>query len=577
MKKRISILLAFLLVFALVAGCAKDTSSDTPPAADATPDVVDKSTQAVSADTSIADAAAQSDTSAAAADKSTLPVAKKSISLAFSENCITLDPHDSPNSGSGIIRTMGYEALLIDAHDGNYYPWLATDWEHNEDGTEWTFFLREGVTFNNGEVFNADDVVCSYQRFLDEYEVLNNPVALYPDHLLSSVEKIDDYTVKITLSRTYATAIRSFAETFIIPNEAYEAEGAQMFAQQHCYATGPWTLVEWIDGQYAQFKKNETYWNKANFDSYYDEVFIRCVLEPSSSVAAHISGDVVGNIVVGGIDPDMLSLYAGTESKTQIISYYVYSYYYMGFNCAEGRPFYDINVRKAFEYAIDRQAICDAIMGGGVAISSIIPEGVVGYDPDLANYEYSPEKAKEYLEKSGYNGSVIKLSSNTSTTKAEDQLLAMEGYLEEVGFNIEVEIVENATLLEMRTSGNYDAFLVITMHGAGDAGGIMYQRVTYDYHKSGYVNDELNALIVKGQETIDATERGELYKQAARIMRDESAPHYALYAPNATQAIDYGIVGLELWADGNHCFRFTDFDPDATAWRSCDWAKLTTF
>jgi ABC-type transport system substrate-binding protein len=181
------------------------------------------------------------------------------------------------------------------------------------------------------------------------------------------------------------------------------------------------------------------------------------------------------------------------------------------------------------------------------------------------------------LADSSYDGSVIKLSSNTSTTKAEDQLLAMEGYLEEVGFNIEVEIVENATLLEMRTSGNYDAFLVITMHSANDAGGILYQRVTYDYHKSGYVNEELNNLINQGQQTIDATERGELYKQAAKIMRENSAPHFALYAPNATQAIDYGIVGLELWADGNHCFRYIDFDPDATAWRTCDWASLTAF
>jgi ABC-type transport system substrate-binding protein len=129
----------------------------------------------------------------------------------------------------------------------------------------------------------------------------------------------------------------------------------------------------------------------------------------------------------------------------------------------------------------------------------------------------------------------------------------------------------------MRTNGNYDVFLVITMHSANDAGSIMYQRVTYDYHKSSFVNEELNSLIVQGNGTIDPVERGKIYQQAAKIIREESAPHFALYAPNATQAIDYGIVGLELWADGNHCFRYIDFDPDATSWRTCDWAELTSW
>ena len=578
MKKSIGILMALLMLVALVAGCAKPGETPETTAPETT------STQAVGAGTSVEEAASQSDTSQAAADKTGLPVSNKSISISFSENCITLDPHDGPNSGTGIVQRMMYESLIAMDNAGSYFPWLATDWTYNEDGTEWIFNLRQGVEFSNGEAFDADDVVCTFQRCIDEYTKLNNPVSSFPmdadgNALLVSVEKLDQYQIKIVLNRTYATALNSFANIRIIPNETFEKEGAEMWANQNCVSTGPWVLQEWIDGQYARFLKNPTYWNKANYDSYYDEVYIRCVLEPSSSVAAHIAGDTVANIVVGGIDPDMLSLYAGTESKTQIISYYVNSYYYMGFNCAEDRPFHDINMRKAFEYAIDRQAICDAIMGGGVAINSILPEGVTGYDATMPNYEYDPEKAKECLAAANYDGREIVLSSNTSTTKAQDQLLAMGGYLEEVGFKVKVEVVENATLLEMRTSGNYDVFLVITMHSANDGGGILYQRVTsiVDYHKHGFVNDELNNVILQGSVTIDTDARAKLYQRAAQIIREESAPHFALYAPNATLAIDYGIVGLELWANGNHNFTYVDFDPEATAWRSCDWAKMTTW
>ena len=583
MKKRVAILLTLFMLVAFVAGCGGPGKDPVAPA-DTTTTPAATSTQNVGAGTSIEEAASQSDTSQAAADKTGLPVSNKSISISFSENCITLDPHDGPNSGTGIVQNMYNERLIITDNAGTYYPWLATDWTYSEDGKEWIFNLRQDVTFSNGEPFDADDVVCTYQRYIDEYTALNGPKSSFPldengDSLLVSIEKLSQYQVKIVLNRTYATVLSSFSNVSIIPNETFAKEGPAMWANQNCVATGPWVLQEWIDGQYARFAKNPTYWNKANYDPYYDEVYIRCVLEPSSAAAAHISGDTVANIVAGGIDPDMLALYAGTESKTQLISYYVNSYYYMGFNCAEDRPFYDINMRRAFEYAIDRQAICDAIMGGGVAINSVIPEGIIGYDADLPNYEYDVEKAKECLAAANYDGREITLSSNTSTTKAQDQLLAMQGYLEEAGFKIRVEVVENATLLEMRTSGNYDAFLVITMHTASDAGSILYMRVgsVVDYHKHSFVNEELNALILKGNETVDDVERGKIYQQVAKIMREVSGPHYALYAPNATQAIDYGIVGLELWVSGNHCFRFVDFDPDATAWRTCDWEQLTNW
>ena len=96
------------------------------------------------------------------------------------------------------------------------------------------------------------------------------------------------------------------------------------------------------------------------------------MLENSTAVAGHLSGDLDANLTTGGINPDMLALYNGSESRIEIVPAEVFSYYYMGFQCGEDSPFADINDRKAFECAIDRQTILDSIMGG--VCKSVIPK-----------------------------------------------------------------------------------------------------------------------------------------------------------------------------------------------------------
>lgn len=541
MKRRISTLLALVLSLSLLAGCGGNSA--TAPSGDGA---------------------------------KTPPVADKIANIAISENGITLDPHATNNQGSeALIIDVVFESLVLTDNEGNFWPWLATDWSYSEDGKEWVFNLREGITFNNGDPFTADDVVCSYQRLIDNDGQLARGVLFWPDNLLAGVEKLDDYSVKITLSRTYATALYSFSKTAIIPATVYGEQGDDMFYNQNLVGTGPWVLDEWIDGQYGHYLKNDTYWNKANFDSHYEELYIEHVLEKSSGIAGHIAGDLDANLVVGGITPEMIPMYDNSLETIEIVPVEVSSYYYIGFQCAPDSPFSDIAVRQAFELAIDRQLIADAIMGGGVALKSIIPNGVRGYDESLAPYEYNPEKAKEVLAGSSYDGREIVLSSNTSTTKAEDQLLAISGMLNEVGFNTKVEIVENATLLDMRSTGNYDAFLVILMHQGGDPDAALNLRIAGDAHHSNFVDETMNTLIKNAATTMDDTERAELYKQIMVRMREVSAPHTGLYSPLSNYAVNYGVVGLDLYRDGTLRVAYVDYDETATTFRGPDYDQLT--
>ncbi len=482
----------------------------------------------------------------------------KTVTIALSENIIELDPHNGVTVINGAFNDMLFNALIRADHEGGYEPDLATEWESSEDGTEWTFHLREGVQFSNGEAFNADDVVCTYQRLIDDPTLA---VASNNWSHLTGVEKVDDYTVKILLDQPIGTMLLAVASTYIIPNEAFEEMGTSLFYDQYMYGTGKWKMVEWVDGQYFNMVKNEYSWEEN--DSYFDEVDFRFVLEASTAINSHITGDVDAYIASGGISADMLSMYAGTEDQIEIIPVETSTIDYLQFQCEEGSPFADPDVRRAFSMAIDRQTIIDNVFGGGAIPIGIASENTMGYDPELTSdyYNYDPEAAKALLETTSYNGEPIVISSNVATTNAEAMLLAISENVNAIGFNTSIEVVEGATLLEKRSTGDYDCFIVAAMSTGGDLFSFATFRIQNDAHHSNYVNDELNSLIEQAAIDPDMDMRNDLYRQANEIIVEECAPMIGILTLEANEAISYGITGIQLASDGFFLFKDIDYDP----------------
>ena len=486
----------------------------------------------------------------------------KTLNISMSENATSLDPHNQSTLAGKVFCAMHYECPLIYVDEiGDYIPWLCESYEYSDNYLEWTFKLREGITFSNGEPMNADDWVCTFQRIIDGQGEL--AIAIQHWNTLESVEKIDEYTVKLTTSEPLSTIKVGLAKTFIIPDGAFGEMGEDLFTNQICTGTGPWVLDVWLDGQYAHFNKNENYWNKSFFDSYYNDVYIHCITEPSTAVAAHLAGDIDAFISSGGINPDMLPLYEGTENEIEIVNFLSGTYDYLGLSFKDGSPFLDENVRWALEYAIDRQALVDNILGEGFVPNSQVLNNTYGYDETIPPYEYDPVKAKEYLDKSSYDGREIVLSTNVATMKGEDILLAVSENLNAIGFNTTVEVVETATLNAMRNTGEYDVFLVSNMQSYNDPGAEFTNRVMNDVHHSFYVNDELNALIAEQNRELDGEKRIELIQQISRMMRENAAPHSFLTQRYVNHAVDWGITGLELFVDGTYRFSFATYDPDA--------------
>jgi peptide/nickel transport system substrate-binding protein len=479
----------------------------------------------------------------------------KTLNIALSENVVDLDPHNANNMASYQPVYMVYDSLVESDHVGHYTPSLATGWKFSPDGCTMTLKLRKGVKFHNGEKFDSADVVCTFERILEDKTLA---VSNYWT-LLKSVKAIDDYTVQLVTAKPYSGMMLSLVITAIIPNEAYAKYGKKLFTDQIMYGTGPWKFDKWVDGQYFHVTKNKNYWNK-KFNSYYKDIYVRRVAEPSTAIAGHIAGQIQAYVANGGINLDMLRLYKGHENKIKLIKIKTATTIFIALQCGKDSVFNDINARKAFDYAIDRQSIVKHIYGDAVVPRSFMPKGMPGYSDAIPTYVYSPKKAKEYLAKTSYKGSLITITGNKATKKGEEVLLAVSEMLNAVGFNTKVNIVESATLDEMRASGKYDAYIMGNMLQCGVPTRTLNMRIRNDVHHSYYKDPELNALIDKYNTELNVKAGNKLLTEILMKWREASVHSYVAQLV-ATYAVDYGVTGIGLYEDGYYSFKYASYNP----------------
>ena len=471
---------------------------------------------------------------------------KSEVTVAVTQNLVSLDVGTTPSGASLAVFDMIYDYLVDSDHNGNLMPQLATSWEVSEDNLTWTFHLREGVKFHNGEDFTSDDVVFTFERMQE------NP-SKYPLYsannfsLIVSVDAIDDYTVTFTTSEPFGALLTSLSGMAIIPADTVRELGDAFFTEGYCYGTGPWKFEEWIDGQYISFTRNDEYW--AGQTSNVDRLVMRFITESSSIVAGLISGTIDAT---GRVPSDMLSQFDGhpeiildTVDTSQILI--------IGLQCGDYSPFHDENVRKAFSYAIDRQLLCDAIMGGGKASNSIMSEGTLGYDANV-KMPYDPELAKQLLSESDYNGEPITLYVNTAVVQGEEIMLAVCDMVNSVGFNCNIQMVEQAYINEVRVSGDYDAYVVTASFTGGDPYGYLNQRVLSDSHHHNYADPEINDYITLSNRETDQTQRNEYLKSAVGLMSEHCAPQIALFCYEYNTAIRDGVEGIEYSPEGLYYF-----------------------
>ncbi len=425
-----------------------------------------------------------------------------------------------------------YDSLVWFDDEGTLVPALAESWEVSEDGTEYTFYLREDVTFHNGEPFNADAVVFSWERASTaEFEYS------YHWQTAASVEKVDDYTVKVTTETPNALFLSTVADNWAMVPPGYFEEVGQEGFNEHPMGTGPYKFVEWVKGDHITMEANTDYWRGA---PKIETVSFRPIPESSTRVAAIQTGEV--DIVTRLSSEEAQSLLGAENVK--IIKYPVTRIYYIAFNNLTSgldQPTMDAKVRQAMNYAVDVQTINDALFDGfNKEAIGFIATSELGYD-NAEPFGYDPDKAKALLEEAGYpNGFDMDMACPAGAyTHFEEVCEATAAYLIEVGINIDLEIMESGQYWDLESARELPPLFGDSWSAVG---GEAFRRLTgalggLDVSYSSWSDPEIDRLIDEIKINVDQGERAKLYGELQVYMR-EDPPFIYLYEPMTFEAIN---------------------------------------
>lgn len=470
--------------------------------------------------------------------------------VALSTNPDTLDaPITAERNAHNASRGI-FDSLVWVNDEGEVVPELAESWEISEDGLEYIFHLREGVTFHNGEPFNADAVVFSWERY-------TNPELPWNERwrMADLLEKVDDYTVKITTEEPRPLLLRTIATTWEIVPPGYFNEVGEVEFGIKPVGTGPFVFEEWVQGDHITLKANPNYWREGY--PKVAEVIFRPIPESSTRVAAIQTGEVD---VVGRLSSEEAQSLLGATG-VQVIRYPVARVYYIAFNnltSGVGQPTEDPLVRQAMNYAVDVQAIVDALFDGfAKPASGFVATGELGYGA-VEPFAYDPDMARDLLAEAGYpNGFTMDFACPAGAyTHFEEVCEAIQGYLSEVGIETNLEIMESGQYWDLEANKELPPLFGDSW---SEVSGEAYNRMAgallgMDASYSSWEDETIISTLGQIATTVDEDARKQLYEELQAYMID-NPPFIYLYEPMAFEAIrdhvqDYKPRGAEeyyLW------------------------------
>lgn len=477
------------------------------------------------------------------------------VNVSDNVTLINLEVYANNNSCEFLYADLVFDPLYYGDRQGSNTPCICTGYELNEDGTEATLHIKEGVKFHDGTELNAKDVVATFEFILRNKDTLGLASAVWGN--LEGVELIDDNTCKITLSSYFATFENSLTYTWILSDEDIEKYGDDFqSAERIINGSGPWKFVEWQDGQYARYTPNKDYWDQSAVSNI-DTLSVWFVNQENAKVSGITSGDLD---YAQSLRSDMVPMVENLDG-VNIIEYTSDVMYYMQFDCAEDSIFSDPNARKAAAYALDVDTALD-LVGGGDKMNCMFLPSLLGYDESIEGYSYDPELAKEYLAKTDYDGHQLTLYTRNDLVAIDDVMAVFVQNLTDVGFNVTTKICDSAEFVTIRQHPSaYDIFFINL--GAFDADPYtlyIVPRIVNDCHNSYYKNEALNDLITKSYTTVDAAEREDLLKQVAKIVYDECGPVLGMYATKSYCVMRDGLEGVLVTKGAGPYFRYAKVD-----------------
>jgi glutathione transport system substrate-binding protein len=469
----------------------------------------------------------------------------KDITIAVADNFISMDPHDTNDTLSYSAQKTMLEGLVGFDKDMKVVPVLAESYEANEEATEFTFKLKEGIQFHDGTPFNADAVKANIDR-------LANPDNNLKRHSLFAVVKetqvVDEFTVKVLLKEPFGAMVNTFAHpaAMMISPKALETHGKDV--ARNPVGTGPFMFGEWEQSDHLKVVKYDSYWQEGK--PKVDSITFKPTPENGARVAMLQTGEADFIYPVPTEQAESINGKDGivVDNNPSIIVRY------LSMNTTK-KPFDDPKVRQAINYAINKDAFVKVVMNGfSSKLDSVIAPNTQFYSKQEV-YEFNIEKAKELLKEAGYeNGFETKVwGSNNSTTQKGMEFIQQQ--LSQIGVKVEVVPMESGTMSEKIWSVQdpKDAEIELYYGGwspsTGDADWGIRPLVggtdafpPKSYNTAYYNSDELNGYIKEALATADPEKRNAAYGKAQEVIWND--------APWAFLSVDDTIAGKKNYLEG---------------------------
>jgi len=469
----------------------------------------------------------------------------KVLRLALTMDPNALEPAMADERNAAIVSWCLYDSLVAIDDDSRVIPALAESWTINPEGTVFTFKLRKGVTFHNGEPFNADDVLFTWNRGKREN-------IKYKDrfNLVKNVEKLDEYTVRMSTENSSPLLLRFMAEHWaMLPAKLMKKTGEDKFLAAPV-GTGPFKFVKWSKGDRIEFEANKNYWKKGFPKA--EKVIFRPIPESSTRVAAIQAGEVD---LVTRLSAEEVAGLKG-DANVRVVSYPVDRVYYIAFNnmtSGKGLPTEDPRVRQAMNYAVDVQSMLDALFNGkGRPSTGFVTPGNLGFDKAIKPFGYNPAKAKALLKEAGYpDGFKIGFACPSGAyTNFQQVCEAIQGYWAEMGIIAELQVMESGKYWDLEAKKELPPLFGDSWSETiGEAmsrlqGALGGNSAAY----STWWDEKIGAMLDQIKGTVDEEKRAELYVTLQHYMQ-ENPPFVYLYEP-----VTYEVVSS----------RVTDYKPRAS-------------
>ncbi|OIO87922.1 MAG: hypothetical protein AUK03_17215 [Anaerolineae bacterium CG2_30_64_16] len=453
----------------------------------------------------------------------------------------------------------------------NPIPALATGCTANENSTEWTCELRKGVKFHDGTDFNADAVIFNFERWRFTDNPYHYPAQVFEyyeymwfgfddDSVITTIEKLDDYTIKFLLNAPLAPFLANLAmDMFAISSPAAIEKYGEDYGtpKAGCVGTGPFKFVEWVEGDHVTMAANDDYWGGRPT---IDQILFRVIPDDAARFLALKAGDIhaleqatAEDVAAADADPDLYVM-ARPALNTG----------YLAFNYRI-KELQDVRVREAIAHAINRQGLVDNFYGKyGEVATNFLPPLVWGHNDAIQDWAHDPALSKQLLADAGFpNGLTevtiaedIKDQDGNVVHKAGDKIPLKLFYMpvtrfyypspKEIGEAMAADLAKAGINAQLELAGDWPTYLGLRRNGllvglymlgwGGDNGdpdnfhNYFFGGLSSaddvkepDPREGYYANQEVATLLYKAATNPNQPEREQIYKQVEQLLHDDVA------------------------------------------------------